>query len=74
MFTQRLEADDRNSNFGSSENVEREYEMKVPCYEQSKDINKDTQFTPVKKEVIAAYLGKMGKRVDDHVKYMRASF
>lgn len=73
VYIFRLEAYDRNSNFGSSENVEREYEMKVPCYEQYKDINKDTQFTPVKKEAIAAYLGKMGKSVDDHVKYIYES-
>lgn len=41
VYIFRLEVYDRNSNFGSSENVEREYEMKVFCYEQYKDINKD---------------------------------
>jgi hypothetical protein len=36
-----LEAYDRNDNFGGCERVEREYEMKVPNYDQFKDINKD---------------------------------
>jgi hypothetical protein len=47
--------------------------MKVPNYDQFKDINKDTQLTPVKEEAIAAYLGKMGKSLDDHVKYIYES-
>ena len=74
IYIFRLEAYDRNDNFGNCENIEREYEMKVPDYDKYKDINKDTQLTLVRPGAVAAYLGKMGKSVDDHVNsYMRAS-
>ena len=33
--------------------------MKVPDYDKYKDINKDTQLTPVRPGAVAAYLGKM---------------
>ena len=48
-------------------------EMKVPDYDKYKDINKDTQFTPVRPGAVTAYLGKMGKNVDYHVKFMYES-
>ena len=47
--------------------------MKVPDYDKYKDINKDTQLTPVRPGAVAAYLGKMGKSVDDHVKFIYKS-
>ena len=45
--------------------------MKVPDYDKYmyKDINKDTQLTPVR----PGYLGKMGKNVDDYVKFIYES-
>ena len=42
IYIFRLEAYNRNDHFGNCENIEREYEMKVPDYDKYKDINKDT--------------------------------
>lgn len=49
--------------------------MKAPqaCYDQYKDIYKDTIYT-CKKEAIAAYLGEFVKSVDNHVKYICMKF
>ena len=47
--------------------------MKVPDYDEHKDINKDTQLTPVTPGAVATYLGKMGKSVGDHVKFIYES-
>ena len=49
--------------------------MKVQDYDKyiCKDINKDTQLTPVRPGAVEAYLGKMGKSVDDHVKFIKSS-
>ncbi|XP_061176026.1 uncharacterized protein LOC133184977 [Saccostrea echinata] len=72
-LVERLEAYDRNSNFGSAERVEREYCMQVPGYEKFKDINKDTQIVGVREEAVKAYLERMNKSVDSNVMYIYES-
>ena len=47
--------------------------MKVPDYDKYEDINKDTQLTPIRPGAVAAYLEKMGKSADDHVKFLYES-
>jgi hypothetical protein len=66
----RLEAYDRNSDFGGGERVEREYSMKVPNHGNYKDINKDTVITRIREEAVIAYLGKMNKE-SRFLKYVR---
>lgn len=73
IFSFRLDAYDRNYNFGGGERVEREYCMEVPSYEKYKDINKDTVITRIKEEAVCAYLGKMNREIDANVRYLYES-
>ena len=64
----RLEAYERNSNFGKNDVPEPEYSMTLPEPQLYKDANADTKFCPLALDTVINYLDQFEKQLDDHSK------
>lgn len=63
-FIFRLEAYERNKNFGNTDVLEPDFYIKVPeasCY---KDVNSDTKFCSLSMETITTYLEQFDKELE----------
>ena len=60
----RLEAYDRNQNFGSLDDLGDDYSMDLPDISLYKDVNNETVFVDIKMGAIKSYLNQMDKTLD----------
>lgn len=65
---ERLEAYDRNKDFGNQDKVGEEYSMTLPDSFLYKDFNSGTEFVNFKMETIEVYLKPMDKVLDSDAK------
>ena len=70
MFFFRLEAYDRNKDFGNQDEVGEEYSMTLPDSILYKDFNSGTEFVDFKMETIEVYLKPMDKVLGSDAKYL----
>ena len=68
LFFFRLDAYERNCNFGKNDEPEPEYYMTLPDPQLYKDANADTKFCPLVLDTITNYLDQFEKELDDHIK------
>lgn len=64
----RLEAYDRNHNFGKNDELEPEYHMTLPDPHLYKDVNADTKFCSLATDTIINYLDQFEKALDEDSK------
>lgn len=72
MLCFRLEAYDRNQNFGKNDEPEPEYYMTLPDPELYKDANADTKFCPLVLDTAVNYLEQFDKVLDNDSKKLYA--
>ncbi|XP_062598497.1 uncharacterized protein LOC134259918 [Saccostrea cucullata] len=62
----RLEAYDRNFNFGKVDYTDPEFCMQLPSYDTYADVNSDTSFSGLSMDTVHSYFGRFEKKFENH--------